>query len=197
MYPITAEMANSTDFERKNNFRSDPAVETGSANPKDYVGSGYDRGHLVPAASMQWSENAMSESFFMSNMAPQTPYLNRGKWGQLEKKVREWAVKNKNLYVITGPIFNATPSKFIGENRVAIADSFYKVVLDQTCPDLKAVGFVMENSGRPEEVSSLEDRVFAVDEVERKAGLDFFSGLPGELQGEVEGAVGRVVWLGE
>lgn len=58
---------------RKDNFREDPLVNTGSATLSDYKGSGYDRGHLVPAGSIAFDELAMSESFFMSNMSPQNP----------------------------------------------------------------------------------------------------------------------------
>ena len=71
---------------RKNNFKEDPDVETGSAKLIDYKGSGYDRGHLCPAAAMKISNQAMSESFYMSNMSPQVPGFNRGKWKSLEAK---------------------------------------------------------------------------------------------------------------
>ena len=73
-----------TDYEvsgiekRKNQFRSDPKVKTKSASLSDYRGSGYDRGHLAPAADMKWSVTTMSESFYMSNMSPQRPSFNRG-----------------------------------------------------------------------------------------------------------------------
>jgi DNA/RNA endonuclease G (NUC1) len=33
--------------------------------------SGYDRGHMVPAADAKISQGAMDETFFLSNVAPQ------------------------------------------------------------------------------------------------------------------------------
>ena len=83
-------------IKRKDQFRADPNIKTGSASLSDYKRSGYDRGHLAPAADMKWSSKAMSESFFMSNMSPQTPSFNRGIWKKLENLVRKWAVENKS-----------------------------------------------------------------------------------------------------
>ena len=81
-YELTADQVRGT-VKRKDSFRSDPLIKTGSASLSDYKGSGYDRGHLAPAADMKWSTTAMSESFFMSNMSPQLPGFNRGIWKKL------------------------------------------------------------------------------------------------------------------
>ncbi len=86
-YQLTIEEVNG-DFERSNNFRKDLHISTGSATLKDYKNSGYDRGHLIPAADMKWSPDAMGASFFMSNMSPQNPSFNRGIWKKLEGQVR-------------------------------------------------------------------------------------------------------------
>ena len=75
---------------RTNDFREDYKVKTGSASLSDYKGSGYDRGHLAPAADFKWSSTAMSESFFMSNMSPQKPGFNRGIWKKLESRKLPW-----------------------------------------------------------------------------------------------------------
>ncbi|NCB02070.1 MAG: DNA/RNA non-specific endonuclease, partial [Spirochaetia bacterium] len=89
-------------YDRKDNFRSDPLITTGSAQLEDYRKSGYDRGHLIPAADASWSESAMSETFFMSNMSPQEPKFNRGIWADLEAVVRNFAATNQEVYVVTG-----------------------------------------------------------------------------------------------
>ena len=73
-------------FKRTDNFREDPDVKTKSATLADYKGSGYDRGHLAPAADFAWTKNGMSESFYMSNMSPQQPDFNRGIWKKLEER---------------------------------------------------------------------------------------------------------------
>ena len=78
------------DVQRKDAFRSDPEVPDGHRVVKaDYTGTGYDRGHLAPAAAMKWSPEAMSQSFFMSNMAPQVGTgFNRHIWKSLEQRMR-------------------------------------------------------------------------------------------------------------
>lgn len=77
-YIMTSEEVSSRTAKRGDDFRPDPAVPTGSATPQDYTRSGYDRGHLAPAADMSFSGKTMSESFYMSNMSPQAPQFNRG-----------------------------------------------------------------------------------------------------------------------
>lgn len=99
-YQITDDEVAGT-IDRTDNFRSDPCIATESAALADYRGSGYDRGHLAPAADMAWSEEVMRDSFFLSNMSPQTPGFNRGIWKRLEEQVREWAVANEEVTVAT------------------------------------------------------------------------------------------------
>ena len=95
-YELTKEEVSGT-VKRKDAFRSDPTISTGSAVLSDYKGSGYDRGHLAPAADMKWSKKVMSESFYMSNMSPQDPSFNRGIWKKLEEKVRDWLLKMRRF----------------------------------------------------------------------------------------------------
>lgn len=85
-YILTRNMVITGEEPRSDNFRADTSVTTGSAVPDDYRGSGYDRGHLVPAADMKWSVTSMIESFLMSNMSPQKPGFNRGIWRRLKRK---------------------------------------------------------------------------------------------------------------
>ena len=69
--------------DRKDNFREDKAVTTGSATLNDYKKSGYDRGHMAPAADFRWSFDAMNDTFYLSNMCPQTHAFNAGIWSDL------------------------------------------------------------------------------------------------------------------
>lgn len=77
--------------ERKNKFLPDPDLPEPRVEHSDYTHSGYDRGHMAPAADMKWSEKAMQESFYMSNICPQNQKLNRDDWGDLEEECRRWA----------------------------------------------------------------------------------------------------------
>src|SRR5690606_30581000 len=114
-------------FDRTDDFRPDPAVSTGSAELHDYVGSGFDRGHLAPAADMKVSHTAMSESFYLSNMSPQAPSFNRGGWKKLESLIRNWVLAEGQMFVVTGSIFRDNLG-VIGRNQVTVPSYYYKVV---------------------------------------------------------------------
>ena len=116
---------------RTNDFRADTLISTGSAKPSDYKGSGFDRGHLAPAADMAWSIKSAHDSFLMSNMSPQTPSFNRVIWKLLEEAVRKWAHQYGTIYVVTGPVLEKDASEYesIGESEVAVPEYFYKALL--------------------------------------------------------------------
>jgi endonuclease G, mitochondrial len=183
-YKLTKNMILNTSAKRKDNFRPDRAVKTGSATLSDYRGSGYDRGHLCPTATMRFDKVAMSETFYMSNMSPQVPAFNRGAWKKLEAKVRSWAVKNKEISVVTGPIFYSTRShKEIGKNGVDVPDAYFKVILDYRNPDVKTIGFIMPNKRLDK---NLYNYAIPVNNVERVTGLDFFAYLPDSVEEKLE-----------
>ena len=169
-------------FKRDNHFMNDPAVKTGTADDADYAKSGYDRGHLAPAADMGWSEISMKESFYYSNMSPQKPGFNRGIWKKLEDLMRDWAVENEKIYIVTGPIL--TPGlPTIGHNQVSVPQYFYKVVLDYTEPDIKGIGFILANESSNQPLQSF---VVSIDSVERFSGLDFFPTLADNIETTIE-----------
>ncbi len=190
MYKLPASFFNQNKFKRKDDFRSDSLVSTGSATLKDYKKSGYDRGHLCPAADMAWSVDALSETFYMSNMSPQKPRFNRGMWKKLEMQVRKWALENEELYVVTGPTFNEI-SGTIGDNEVAVPRYYYKIVLDFQQPELKAIGFVMENKKL---TGSVLDYAVTIDSVETLTNIDFFSKLPDFMENNIESSFSVNLW---
>ena len=176
--------------ERSNKFIEDPLVKTGSAANEDYAGSGYDRGHLAPAADMGWSQLTMEESFYFSNMSPQVPNLNRGLWKQLEEQVRLWAKEDSIVLVVTGPILkDSLPS--IGPNKVSVPTAYYKVILDVAYPQIKAIAFVMPNEPIQGKV---EDYITTVDSVELLTGLDFFPLIDNQVESILESGYCRSCW---
>jgi endonuclease G len=104
-YELTKEEVLNRVVKRTDNFKEDPDVDLGSASLDDYKGSGFDRGHLAPAADLAWSSESMSDSFYLSNMSPQDPSFNRGIWKKLEEQVRTWAVNNDSVYVVSGALY--------------------------------------------------------------------------------------------
>ena len=188
-YELTAsEVRGAT--KRKDNFKPDPKVTTSSASLADYKGSGYDRGHLAPAADMKWSPTTMSESFFMSNMSPQTPGFNRGIWKRLEGQVRGWALNNQSVYVATGGVLKGNLPT-IGRNGVSIPRYYYKVILDYNEPELKGIGFLMANQKLS---GSLESFAVSIDKVEQATGINFFHSLPDEIENEIEANLDLRKW---
>lgn len=191
-WELTANRLNQEWVQRTNNFRPDPKVETGSATPDDYRNTRFDRGHLVPAADMAFSEEAMSETFYLSNIAPQDPAFNKGVWRELEELTRDWAKRFKHLYVVTGPVFNAPVKFWIGENQVAVAPAFYRVILDLDEPEKKAVAFVIPNQLSTERI---ETYATTIDEVENLTGIDFFPNLMEKsLEDELESSFDMSLW---
>ncbi|MEG1587403.1 MAG: DNA/RNA non-specific endonuclease [Bacteroidales bacterium] len=176
---------------RTNKFVTDPQVKGASATDSDYRGSGYDRGHLAPAADMAWSPVAMKESFYFSNMTPQAPNLNRGIWKSLEDKVRKWADRDSAIIIICGPVMNDT-SKTIGKNKVLVPASFYKVILSPYGKTPKAIGFLFKNEGS---LQTLDSFAVSVDSIEKLTGIDFFYQLPDSLESRIEGSFQLNQWF--
>jgi len=118
----------------------------------------------------------MTESFYLSNVSPQTPGFNRGVWKRAETLVRNWAIEEKVLYVVTGAIFDDNQGA-IGSNEVTVPGYYYKVIYDPT-ERKKMIAMIL-----PHESSSanLESFVVSVDSVEIRTGIDFFPGLPDKL----------------
>jgi len=168
-YHLTKEEVEGT-FSRKGNQREDPAIITGSASSEDYKGFGFDRGHLAPAADFKWSEQAMDDTFFMSNMSPQRPRFNQHIWRNLEEQVRVWAREYNEVYIITGPVLTDGPYETIGDNNVAIPKRFYKVILDYKEPEIKGIAFIIPNLGTDE---SFMYYACSIDHVEEATGIDF------------------------
>jgi endonuclease G len=177
--------------ERADDFRVDPKIKTGSATLEDYRGSGYDRGHLIPAADLSWSEQAMSESFYLSNMSPQDPSFNRGIWSSLEAVVRNFAFTKGTVYVATGPVLTDGPYKKIGSSGVSIPKHYYKVILDASENHPVAIGFILPNEGSNKELSSF---AVSVDEVEKITGIDFFTNLDDKIENRIEQTVSLRDW---
>ena len=168
---------------RKGSFRNDPLVNTKTASTKDYINSGYDRGHLAPALDLKETNESMYESFYMSNISPQTPGFNRGIWKRLESQTRMWAIENSGLFITTGPVLTEFIDTIGVANRIPVPKYYYKVLLDYKDPEYKMIAFILpnENSSRP-----LSDFIISVDSLEVLTNIDFYSDLPDELENILE-----------
>lgn len=187
-YQLTPDLINGSQT-RTDDFRADPAVTTGSATLEDYKSSGYDRGHLCPAADMTLNKTSMSETFYLSNMSPQMPGFNRGKWSAVEDQVRTWALAFDGLDVVTGPIFKDNIGT-IGVDKVTVPGYYYKVLYSESKKIM--LGLILPNASSSK---SLEQFVVPVDQIEQQTGVDFFPGLEDKLENQLEGSVSLVGWF--
>lgn len=107
-----------------------------------YRWSGYDRGHMAPAADMP-NAYAMAQSFSLANMVPQAPENNRGVWAKsVEKATRLYVLRGNEVYVFTGPIYSDRP-RAIGRERVWVPDELFKLVYDPA--KRRAWAFIVSN----------------------------------------------------
>ncbi|MCU0440370.1 MAG: DNA/RNA non-specific endonuclease [Raineya sp.] len=180
---------------RSNDFRPDPKIKTGSTNEQDYFlktpdskakggstykGFGFDRGHLAPSADFSWSQKALSESYFYSNMSPQRPEFNRDSWAKLEDMMRAYLVRNPQteLVVITGPVLKDNLPKIPeARNQVSIPEQYFKIALD--LKNQRAIAFLM-----PNQKAQYPHESYATDiaTIEKLTGIEFFAGLDPQIK---------------
>ncbi len=178
---------------RQGRFQPDSELPVGfRAEPIDYEHSGYDRGHMAPAGDFKRSPEAMKTTFLLSNIAPQTPALNRKIWKRLEEEVRKRVLIDGKLWIITGNLFidsdsnSVTPYQHIGPNKVAVPTHCFKVILCCGKNQNRAMyGFMLPNQqafigGTP------KDYILSIDRLEQITGYDFFPLLDDSLENRLE-----------
>ena len=178
------------DVPRSKKFTTDPMVIGRCATTNDYTRSGYDRGHMAPAADMKWSQTAMDESFYTTNICPQNKNLNKGDWNDLEELARDWAREYGSVYIVCGPVVKPN-CKTIGENNVAVPEAFFKVFLRKDGNSWKSIGFYFENKSGSRD---LKTYVLSVNDIEKRIGIDFFHLLPNDVQESVESQNSPMQW---
>jgi endonuclease G len=163
-------------------FVPDPDIPSGALpSQSDYERSGFDRGHMAPAADFKSSQLAMNATFQFANAIPQTPQSNRGVWKQLEDATRELAIRRGELYVITGPVFS-TPQRARLNGRISIPDAVFKILVDPKARSM--TGFIIPNTASV----GKDFRVYQVKvrDVERSTGLNFNPQLSRSLADKME-----------
>lgn len=179
----------STEWPRNDNFWQDSEIE-GCTKHSDYTGSGFDRGHMCPAADQKWSEQAMIDCFVMANMCPQLHDLNAGAWEKLEEKERTWAKRDSAVMIIAGPIYSEGET-YIEKSKVRVPDAFFKVLLAPYLDAPRGIAFVYPNMKCP---GNMQDYATCIDEVEKITGFDFFKELPDDIEEKVEATYSFTDW---
>lgn len=170
------------DAERSNRFWTDPDVD-GCPDTRDYTRSGYDRGHMCPAADQKWSAEAMEDCFVMANIVPQDHSLNSGAWNTLENKERLWASRDSAIMIVAGPVYGPQDRTRIGEGRVRVPGACFKVLAAPYADPPRGIAFVYPNMSAP---GNMESYVMTIRDVEKVTGLDFFYELPDSIEDIIE-----------
>src|SRR5690606_37150816 len=132
-------------------FNQDPKGSTASAHWNNYKNSGYTRGHLLPAGDRTFSKEAYNETFYTSNISPQLQEFNTGIWNSLVMRIRNFVRKNGKVYVVTGGVLTDN-LKTIGQEKVAVPEYFYKILLHYDKEEYKMVAYLIpheENERKP------------------------------------------------
>jgi endonuclease G len=190
---------------RSNDFRIDSLITTGSSQEEDYFlkelkddgsykydGFGYDRGHLAPSADFRWSEKALSESYFYSNMTPQLPDFNREIWADLESFLRAHVYNNptKDLFVITAPVLtDSLPKQTRGVNNMSIPELHYKIAVD--FEDEKGIAFLIPQKYNDYPIESF---VVSIDSLETLTGINFYPNLTDSQEEKIESITDISAW---
>lgn len=179
-------------YKRLNSFSPDPNISDPVLH-EDYTNNSgkYDRGHMAPAADMKWSSQAMSESFYTSNICPQNSNLNREDWNDIEELVRDYARTYDSIYVVCGPIVDAEHQTMGRYHEIAIPSAFFKAIARKSGGDWYALGFICSNTSGSKPIMTY---TVSIDEIESRTGHDLFSALPDNIEAKMEGAVNLENW---
>lgn len=189
---------------RSNDFREDSLIKGGTSVESDYFikitapdgskkydGFGYDRGHLAPSADFKWSSQALSESYFYSNMTPQLPNFNRKIWASVEAFCRDYVVNNKQkVYIVTAPILHDSLLRIErSTNKIPIPEYHYKIMADMD--HKRGIVFLM-----PQETNDypMESFVITIDSLEKITGINYYPKLSKEDELLIESKTDISLW---
>ena len=152
---------------------------------RDYKGSGFDRGHLVPAGDMKLNRLSMTDTFYMTNMSPQRSGFNSGIWRSLESYVREQVLSFGEALVVTAPVLLKDFFYEQIQTGVSVPKFYYKIIYFKEVEIMEAYLIPNESQqGKP-----LKDFRVSVNEIEELTGFDFFSGLEDQIEELLEAQV--------
>jgi endonuclease G len=152
-------------FPRAEEFTMDPLSTTATDINRDYIGSGYDKGHNMSAEDNRCSGRGMAECFYLSNVSPQHPILNRGIWKELEDHLRKQALQDDSLYISSGSFGEITHIK-----SLTVPAYWWKVIY--TKKTKSTVAYLFKNDASSS-IGKLEDFKISITELEQKSGLKF------------------------
>jgi endonuclease G len=156
-----------TPLKRKDAFKPDPLLPDKTNIVKDYVGSGTDRGHMMPAAeNLCQSQSIQDECFYMSNMSAQYHTLNAGDWKAVETMERKLAEEHGDLKVWTG---NIGELKKIG--TVSVPEKCWKVIYVKSTK--KWLAYLFDNNTSTVNKDGIANNEVKVEQITLMTGIRF------------------------
>jgi endonuclease G len=206
VHVITPDIINGR-VSRTNDFRIDPMIPN-TGNDSDYFSKtlskdnkfiyksyGFDRGHLAPSADFRWSSTALSESYYFSNITPQSPELNREKWAEIEGFLRGYVYNNPQsyLYVVTAPVLkDSLPKVLLGAHQLPIPEYHYKIAVDYERK--MGIAFIVPQHNLAYPIDSY---AVTIDSIEKITGINFFESLTAEDEKKIESTFDFSKWVSE
>jgi len=191
-YELTSEEVRGTVKRPRNSpFSQDPSYKGRQPERSDYSCSGWDKGHMAPCADMKWSEQAMVESFYFTNICPQDHSFNERDWQKLEDMGRNVAKSKGSVFIVCGPLVVDNEYGRLGQNQIVIPDAFFKAFLYKDASGFHSIGFLMPNkfTGLP-----IENYSMSVNELEELIGIDLFARLNDKIEESVESQKNMLDW---
>lgn len=181
---------------RNEAYKPDPELPSQyAAKHNDYTNSGYTRGHLCASSDRQYSKEANQQTFYMSNISPQSGngFNQSGSaWNTGEDKVQAWGYNisrsTDTLYVVKGETIGEGMIKGYIKNEIAIPKYFFMAVLFRSGDNYKAIGFYMPHENLKDDPDKKDPKKYlmSIDALEQETGIDFFHNLPDNIENTVE-----------
>ena len=181
---------------RNEAYKPDPELPSQyAAKHNDYTNSGYTRGHLCASSDRQYSKEANQQTFYMSNISPQSGngFNQSGSaWNTGEDKVQAWGYNisrsTDTLYVVKGGTIGEGMIKGYIKNEIAIPKYFFMAVLFRRGDNYKAIGFYMPHENLKDDPDKKDPKKYlmSIDALEQETGIDFFHNLPDNIENTVE-----------
>ena len=189
-------MKNLQDYGYADPFQPDPDLPASVRTElSDYKGSGYSRGHICASADRLNSMEANEQTFYLSNMMPQTSKLNEGTWANMENQVRKWndSKYRETLYVVKGGTIDDAHLLSKSRTGLNVPEYFYMGIVSKLGDKYRGIAFILEHNN-PGNSAAPKNYVFTIDQLEQLTGIDFFCNLPDNIEDEVEKSVDRSFW---
>ncbi len=173
-------------------FTKDRSVPT-APSPNDYAKSGYDRGHMVPnyAIATRYGNDERKKTFLMSNIAPQTPALNRGVWRDVEHRIADlWTTRYGEIWVIVGCL--SAGNETLSSTSIDVPTAYYQLIVAQEGMDVRSLALLFDQTVPWREWAARN--IVTVDELEKLTGLDFYPELPSFIQDPLEADLPTRLW---